>query len=246
MPAPRIRIEPDGDVARAALAELAAYLQEEPDGLVSFATGRTFARFFAALAPALECGEVGFARARATHLDEYLGFAPAQRGGMVHELLEACPPLRRLLAAGRFVAVPADGADAALRAHERRLAQLGGVGLQFLGVGRNGHVAFNEPGTPWDVGFHRAPLAETTRADARARFAPAEPPREAVTAGPRDVLAARRLVLVASGASKAQAVQSMLEGPIGPACPASLVRAHRRAIVLLDGEAAALLARGAH
>jgi glucosamine-6-phosphate deaminase len=226
---------------QAGVALLAELLAARPASLVSFATGRTFAPLFAMLARAIEREKVPFGEARVTHLDEYLGFEPRRRGGMVHELMQACPPLRALLDAGRFVPVPSDGMPASLRAHEARLASLGGVDLQFLGIGRNGHLAFNEPGTPFDLGFHRCTLADTTREDARARFAPAEPPREAVTAGPKNILAAARLVLVATGAHKARAVRAMLEGPVGPECPASLVRLHPDATVILDAAAASLL-----
>jgi glucosamine-6-phosphate deaminase len=227
----------------AAVRELERALARGARPLVSFATGRTFAAFYAAVARAAAAARPGLSGMRATHLDEYLGFRPDQPGGMVHELLTACPPLRELHERGAFLAVPADGSAAAIAAHEQALADAGGVALQFLGIGRNGHIAFNEPGTSFDLGFHRATLASATRADARARFQPDEPPLEAVTAGPRSILAARRLVLLAFGATKAPAVRAMLLGPIEPACPASIVRRHGDALVLLDAESAGGLAR---
>jgi glucosamine-6-phosphate deaminase len=237
----RVRTIVIGDPALHAAGLLGELLVRAPSALVSFATGRTFAPFFTRLARQVAGDEVGFSRARVTHLDEYLSFRPDQPGGMVHEILQSCPPLRPLLDTPRFVPVPSDGTPASLRAHEARLASLGGVDLQFLGIGRNGHLAFNEPGTPFDLGFHRCALADTTREDARARFAPAEPPREAVTAGPKNILAAARVVLVATGAHKARAVRAMLEGPVGPECPASLVRLHPDATVILDAAAGSLL-----
>lgn len=209
--------------------------------LVSFATGATFAAFFARLAEWLR-GKTGRpGRWCATHLDEYLGFGPDRPGGMVYELVHSCPPFEEMLHAGAFVPVPYRGEPAELEAHGRRLEELGGVSLQLLGIGRNGHVAFNEPGTDFDLGFHVARLAPTTREDVRARFVPHEPPEYGVTAGPRDILAARRIVLAATGPRKAAAVRAMLRGPIGPVCPATVVRLHPRATVLLDREAAAEL-----
>lgn len=224
----------------AALDELASTLALQPKPLVSFATGRTFAPFFAGLTRRVVQKELSLRGLLATHPDEYLGFAPDQIGGMVHELRTACPPLDELLAEGRFWPVPSSGVDAELREHEQRLARAGGVELQFLGIGRNGHIAFNEPGTSAALGWHRARLADATRADARTRLQ-GEPPEEAVTAGPRTILGARRLVLVATGAAKAAPVQAMLRGPIDSACPATLVRRHAHALVLLDREAAAML-----
>jgi glucosamine-6-phosphate deaminase len=117
------------------------------------------------------------------------------------------------------------------------------VHLQLLGIGRNGHLAFDEPGTAFESGFHVAELSATTREDARARFLPDEPPRRGCTAGIASILQGRRIVLCAFGRKKAAAVRAMLEGEIGPQCPASAIRRHANALVLLDAEAAAGLAR---
>jgi glucosamine-6-phosphate deaminase len=160
---------------------------------------------------------------------------------MVHELLTRCPPLVQGLDEGRFLPVPSTGSERSLAAHERRLAERGGVALQFLGLGRNGHIAFNEPGTPFDRGFLRVTLAPETRVDALDRFDPDEPPTEAVTAGPASVLAAQRLVVAAIGAAKAPAVRDMLDGPVDPLCPASVLQRHADCVVYADTEATALL-----
>ena len=205
---------------------------------LGFATGATFTAFLRALGDADGHPDLELGRLWTTHLDEYLGFAPEQRGGMVHELEGLCPPLRRWRREGPFLPVPSDGAAASLQAHERRLLELGGVGLQLLGIGRNGHLAFNEPGTPFDRGFHVTTLAATTRQDARARFAPDEPPKQAVTSGLATILRAKRLVLCAFGKPKAAAVRAMLAGEIGPQCPASVLRRHGNVHVLLDADAA--------
>ena len=131
--------------------------------------------------------------------------------------------------------------------HQQRLQRAGGVKLQLLGIGRNGHLAFNEPGTSFDTGFHVTKLAETTRDDARARFAPEEPPHDAVTSGLATIHAAERLVLCAFGAAKREAVRAMLRGEVTEACPASMVRRHGNVLVLLDPAAAAgLVANGTH
>ena len=192
------------EVAEAALDELASTLALQSKPLVSFASGKTFAAFFAALTRRVAAGELSLRGMVATHLDEYLAFAPDRDGGMARELLTACPPLDDLLAEGRFWPVPSSGTDADLREHEQRLLRAGGVELQFLGIGRNGHVAFNEPGNAVELGWHRTRLAETTRQDARQRFV-GELPEEAVTAGLRTILSARRLVLAATGANKLSA-----------------------------------------
>ncbi|HZN41610.1 MAG TPA: 6-phosphogluconolactonase [Planctomycetota bacterium] len=205
-------------------------------GVISFATGNTFAPFLRALAVELQAGRIA-TDFLATHLDEYLGFGPQQRGGMVHELCTACPPLGSMLARGAFLPVPSDGAEASLKAHAAKIASAGGVALQFLGIGRNGHLAFNEPGTPFDRGLHVARLAETTRDDARWRFLPGEPPTHAVTSGIATILDAKRIVLCAFGRAKADALRAMLHGEGGAVCPASALRGHARVLVLIDRDA---------
>lgn len=241
LPAPKVHVVADPAAAVPfVLAELRAAAQEP--GWLGLATGATFAALWPALAAELVAGRL--ANARFTHLDEYLGFAPQSAGGMVHELFTACPPLAALARVGRFLAVPHDGSPAVLAGHERELAARGGVALQLLGIGRNGHLAFNEPGTAFGTGFHVTALAASTREDARPRFLPAEPPTHAVTAGLGTIAAARRLLLCAFGAGKAAAVRAMLEGPVGPECPASLLQGHGDALVLLDGPAAAELDGG--
>lgn len=225
----------------AALAELTREVRTQQEPVICFATGSTYAPIYAAIDAAVATGALELQKVIATHLDEYLEHEPETENGMVHEIVTRCPPLARLLARGRFWAVPSSGDPQLLRGHEARLATIGGISLVFLGIGRNGHIAFNEPGTPFEVGFHRTKLAETTREDARSRFAPKEPPREAVTAGLRTILGARRIVLVATGAGKAQAVRAMLEGPVTVSCPASALRQHGAVTVLLDAAAASAL-----
>lgn len=239
---PEVRILATAEAAVPLLLdEVQRALVRGPRPLLGFATGRTFTSFLQVLARELQQGHVSPRAFAATHLDEYAGFAPDRRGGMVHELCAACPPFADMLRGGSFLPVPHVEDPAVIAAHAERLRRAGGVALQFVGIGRNGHVAFNEPGTPFEVGFHTATLAEATRDDARARFAPEEPPRRAVTSGLATILAARRIVLCAFGAAKAAAVCAMLQDDVSPLCPASVLRRHGNVLVLLDRAAAALL-----
>ena len=160
---------------------------------------------------------------------------------MAHELIDCCPPLRALARRGTFFPVPPIDDPQELVAHEERLSRAGGVVLQFLGLGPNGHIAFNEPGSRVEDGFHGVRLAESTRREVRTRFAPQEPPERAITAGIGELLKARRIVLTATGAPKAVAVRAMLAGEIASSCPASYLRRHRNVLVLLDRPAASLL-----
>lgn len=248
---PEVRVLDAADSALPLLLdEVRSVLQARTEGgdgtagnrpLISLATGGTFTAFFRALDAEVQQGRIAASDFVGTHLDEYMGFEPERPGGMVHELLLRCPALRGMLARGSFFRVPCHGAEGSLRAHEERLARAGGIQLQFLGIGRNAHVAFNEPGASFDNGFHVTTLAESTRADAKARFVPDQPPRRAVTAGLKSILGAERIVLCAFGSGKAEAVRAMLQGEVGSHCPASVLRKHKNVLVLLDPAAASSL-----
>lgn len=117
------------------------------------------------------------------------------------------------------------------------------VDIQLLGIGSDGHIAFNEPGTPFDSGTHVCDLAESTIKD-NARFFDndmSKVPTQACTQGIGTIMKAKTLLLIATGANKAQAVKDMLEGPIDVNCPASILQKHPNAIVIIDEPAASLL-----
>lgn len=117
------------------------------------------------------------------------------------------------------------------------------VDIQLLGIGSDGHIAFNEPGTPFDSGTHITDLAESTIKD-NARFFDndmSKVPTKSVTQGIGTIMKAKNIILIATGANKAQAVKDMIEGPIDVACPASILQKHPNVTVFVDEPAASLL-----
>jgi len=117
------------------------------------------------------------------------------------------------------------------------------VDIQLLGIGSDGHIAFNEPGTPFDSGTHVTDLAESTIKD-NCRFFDndiSKVPTQAVTQGIGTIMKAKNILLIATGANKAQAVKDMLEGPIDESCPASILQKHDSVVVIVDEPAASLL-----
>lgn len=117
------------------------------------------------------------------------------------------------------------------------------VDIQLLGLGSDGHIAFNEPGTPFDSGTHVCDLAESTIRD-NCRFFDndmSKVPTQAVTQGIGTIMKAKHILLLACGANKAQAVKDMLEGPVDESCPASILQNHPDVTVIIDEPAAALL-----
>jgi len=169
-------------------------------------------------------------------LDEYIGLPVGHRQRYRHVIeAQLVNPL------GLTVVAPdVDAIDptAACRRYEDALVELGGIDLQILGIGRNGHIGFNEPGTSFDTVTHVVELAATTRADnARCFDGLSGVPTHAITQGIANIRRAKRIVLIAFGRRKANAVSAMLGGPVSTASPASALRDHRDLVVIADREA---------
>jgi glucosamine-6-phosphate deaminase len=126
--------------------------------------------------------------------------------------------------------------------YDEAIDAAGGIDLQILGIGHNGHIAFNEPDCEFSFGTHIVELTEST-IEANKRFFDSanDVPRRAITMGIGSIMKAREIMIIATGTSKAQAVKDMLTGPVDPRCPASVLQLHHAVTVLLDEEAASLL-----
>ena len=199
-------------------------------------TGHTPLGMYAALRAHAADGSIDAREATLFQLDEYVGLGPADERSYAAYL-------RRELDGIRFGTVHSlDGATAdpeAECARHQALLDAAPVDLAVLGIGRDGHVAFDEPGSDARAGVRRVRLHEATRADAAADFGGEDGvPEGALTVGLRTLLAAREVLLLASGAAKADALRAMLEGEQGPHSPASLLRDHPRLTVICDEAAA--------
>lgn len=239
----RIVVASDGDAAgEAAALRVLEHLTASSGRVLGVATGSSpqpLYRALAGLAPSLH-------DVRALHdvrvfaLDEYVGLPsahPESYHSIVHRDVVVPLHLDPLL-----VHVP-DGqaADptAAADAYEAAIAQAGGVDVQILGIGTNGHIGFNEPGSPRDSRTRVVDLAESTRIANSRFFGDGEDvPRRAITQGVATILSADHIVLVASGERKARAVRDMVTGPVTEEHPASLLREHPSVEIFLDRAAA--------
>jgi glucosamine-6-phosphate deaminase len=202
-------------------------------------TGHTPLGVYAALRGHAADGSLPTHAATLFQLDEYLGLDPGDEHSYRFYL-------RRELGSlgfGTFHGLDGSTTDPGAEcARHQALLDEAPIDLVVLGLGRDGHVAFDEPGSPIDAGVRRVRLHPSTRADAAAEFGGLEHvPEEALTVGLRTLLAARELLMLVSGASKAEALRGMLEGEPGEQCPASLLRDHPRLTVVSDAAAARLL-----
>ncbi len=212
--------------------------------VLGLATGSSPLGLYQELGRAVASGRADFSAAHGVALDEYVGLPPDHPEGYRQVLLrDVCGVLG--LADERLAVPDGSGRDlpaltAAARAFEERLTALGGVDVQVLGIGANGHLGFNEPGSALMSRTRVKRLSEQTRRD-NARFftRPEDVPTHCLTQGLGTILEARRLVLVATGDTKSDAVSAALEGPLTASVPASVLQWHPDTVVCLDEAAAA-------
>ena len=231
------------EVGRIAAAKVAMAVRTRPDAVLGVATGSSPLAIYRELARRAETGELDFSSVRAFALDEYVGL-PLDHPQSYHSVIrhEVVEPLGMRPA---LVHVP-DGAAAdlprACEDYERAIRDAGGVDVQILGIGANGHIGFNEPTSSFASRTRIKTLAPTTRAD-NARFfeSPDDVPTHCLTQGLATILDARQLVLVAQGEAKAEAVARMVEGPVSSMCPGSALQLHPDATVVVDEAAASRL-----
>lgn len=237
------------ELARLAADAIESLVRARPDAVLGLATGSSPLPVYRELVARHRAGRApSYDGVSAFTLDEYVGLSPGHpesyRATIARELTDdlGLPPAR--------VHGPDPTPDTLPSAGERyetALREAGGVDLQVLGIGTDGHLAFNEPGSSLASLTRIKTLTEQTRAD-NARFfaSPDEVPRHVLTQGLGTILRARHLLLVALGSAKADAVAAALEGPLSASCPASVLQLHPHATVLLDAGAASRLERAAH
>jgi glucosamine-6-phosphate deaminase len=222
-------------------AELVANrLSARPRARLLLPTGRTPEDMYAALRARAREGALASAGASVLQLDEYAGIGPADPRSFAAQLRERL----RGVPLASLQAIDGSAPDLAAEAARHEAAQEAGpIDLAVLGLGRDGHVAFDEPPARLASGVRLVELAAMTRQDAADAFGGvARVPARAITTGLGTLYRARELILLVTGAAKAPALRAMLEGPVSPACPASLLREHPRLTVICDHEAVSLLA----
>jgi glucosamine-6-phosphate deaminase len=247
---PSVEVHPDADTARRAVADRVARLLQErgPRGaVIALPTGETPRGLYAELIRRHREQGLSFAQVTTFGLDEYWPLAPGDPRGFARflddELLDAVgqPRERRFRLDG---SVPESGVATECARYEAALRAAGGLDQALLGLGRNGHIAFCEPGSARDSRTRKLALEASTLVDVAKAFGGDVMPRHALSMGIATLLEAREIVLMAFGAGKAQIVQRALEGPVGPECPASFLREHARTTFVLDRASAAAWKQG--
>ena len=231
------------DLSRKAANIISAQVILKPEAILGLATGSTPVGAYRQLIQWYEEGDLDFSRIRSVNLDEYKGLSgehdQSYRYFMNHNLFDHVN-IRK-----ENTNVPsglAEDPEAECSRYDQVIRDLGGIDLQLLGIGGNGHIGFNEPCDVFVKGTHVVTLTEETR-QSNARFFSSidEVPTHALTMGIGSIMGAKKILLLASGAGKAQAVYDSCFGPVTPQVPASVLQLHRDVVVIADEDALSMV-----
>lgn len=222
---------------------MAAQLKEKPDSVLGLATGSSPLPLYQALVEMYQRGEVDFKDAASFNLDEYVGLDRDNPQSYYYFMQDNL--FKYVNMPQERIHVPygmAENIEEELRAYDKAIEEAGGIDIQVLGIGGNGHIAFNEPAESFSRGTGIIDLTEDT-INANKRFFESadQVPRQALSMGIKNIMHARKIILIATGEAKAKAVYQMINGVIAPSCPATALQMHQNVIVLLDQAAAKLL-----
>jgi glucosamine-6-phosphate deaminase len=239
---PRVAIFPsDRAAARALARRIAGALARNPRLVLGLPTGRTPVVLYRELASLAAHGEADFSAATTFNLDEFVGIPPSDPGSY-RSFMEAHFFSRVTVSASRmnFLDGSAPDLDAECARYERAIDEAGGIDLQVLGIGTNGHIGFNEPARELQSRTHRVVLRPESRRSNAALFGGdvSRVPGEALSMGMATILQARAIVLLATGRSKASCVERVVHGPLTTELPASFLQLHHDVDVMLDEAAA--------
>lgn len=227
-------------MSRKAANILSAQIILKPTSVVGLATGSTPVGMYKQLVIWYEKGDLDFAQVKTVNLDEYVGLEPTHEQSYHHFMQSNFFEHVNINPANTNIPDGlAPDPQAECDWYNQVIRRMGGIDIQVLGMGHNGHIGFNEPGDAFELETHVVDLSERTiQANARFFSSPDEVPRQAMTMGIKSIMMARKILMMVSGEDKAEAVWKAFSGPVTPQVPASILQLHP--YVTLVGDRAAL------
>jgi len=215
----------------------------KPESLIGFATGDTTVGIHEWMIRYHRETGVDYSRSKACILDEYVGVAANDPRGCCWRIKDGLFNHLNILPENIYIpdgmSVPP---EKELHVFEKTIKSFGGIDLQVLSIGQNGHIAFNEPGTPFDSSYRLAPISQSTvKAKAKLFGGEDKVPRTGISMGIRDIMMAKMILLVASGSHKSEVIRQIVQGPLTENVPATVLRLHPNVLVIIDKAAASLL-----
>jgi glucosamine-6-phosphate deaminase len=214
-------------------------LQSEQDLVLGLATGKTMEPVYKEVVEKVKASHLDLRSHRFFMLDEYIGLStshPSSFKSYINRHLIA--PLKLVSDQFQFPTVGTEHLSKAGEVYEEKIKQAGGIYLQLLGIGSNGHIGFNEPGSSSDSRTRIVKLTEETRKANQSQFESGSVPEEALSMGVASIMDAKELLMLATGASKADAIKYLFNHHDDESCPATFLKAHPRFTLVLDPEAA--------
>lgn len=215
---------------------ISAQVLLKPDCVLGLATGSSPVGAYQQMISDCKDGLLDFSQVRSVNLDEYMGLEPTHDQSYRYFMKDNFFDHINILPENTHVpsGIAGNGGEECAR-YDALISSLGGVDLQLLGIGGNGHIGFNEPGEAFSCGTHIVELTAKTREDNQRFFESLEKvPTHAITTGTRDIMQAKCVVMMASGAGKADAVRDAFFGPITPKVPASILQLHPNFVLVAD------------
>lgn len=233
------------DLSRKAANIISAQIILKPNCVLGLATGSSPIGTYKQLIDWYNKGDIDFSQVKSVNLDEYMGLAPDNPQSYYYFMYENF--FKHINIDLKKVHIPngmEEDIEKECSHYDQLISSLGGVDLQLLGLGNNGHIGFNEPYESFNRTTHCVELAQST-IEANARFfkTTEEIPRYAYTMGIGNIMNANRIILIVSGSEKAQILKEVIEGAILPSIPASILQLHKDITVIADKEAASLLTK---
>ena len=233
------KVKNEEEMGKKAASILAAQILMKPNAVMGLATGSTPTGAYQQLVKWHQQGDLDFSQVTSVNLDEYRGLAGDNPQSYRYFMNEHLFSHVNIDKSRTFVpdGLEAD-ADKACQAFNQMIRDVGGIDLQLLGIGPNGHIGFNEPGEVFEKETHCVDLTESTiRANARFFDSMEKVPKQAYTMGIKNIMDAKKILLIASGEAKAEALHQSLYGPITPQVPASILQLHPDVTVVADESA---------
>ena len=237
------------DMSKEAAKVVAGLVYEKPNSVLGLATGGTPLGLYKELIRMHQEDGLDFSKVTTFNLDEYIGLPPSHPQSYHYFMRENL--FKHINLNDRYIHIPSGMVEVSdinrinryCEWYEEQMAKAGGLDLQILGIGKNGHIGFNEPGSSLGSRTRIKTLTQSTKDD-NARFFDGDVPQipqYAITMGIGTIMDSHWIMLLASGKNKAKAVKDTVEGPVCARVPASILQMHRKAILIVDEEAASML-----
>ena len=231
------------ELSKIAAEEFSKVIIEKPTAVLGLATGGSPVGMYKELIAKCEKNELDFSKCTSINLDEYIGLNPEHEQSYRNFMNTNLFNHINIDKSKTFVPNGlAKNLEEECKNYDNKIEELGGIDVQLLGIGNNGHIAFNEPGESLSAGTHIISLTEST-IEANARFFDSidEVPKNALTMGLGGIMKAKKIILIASGEGKAEAIQGLFSGKITTDNPATMLQMHRDVVVIVDEAAAKLI-----